>query len=588
MNVARGLSMFGRFVTLLISLLHAGCGQRPSPQASDRQEVPKQPPQVEVKIGGPDADLPHELPFTVTALYEKQQVTKDAPFHAAGGEWTFFDCQAGTDAKAVFAVGVSVTSKDGGGPSAWGRAILFVKDRDAGGKFVELFSKAFPGTVPKPFAHQKELKPLFLNTAILGQNMSREVNGGFAGQGGGWTATKWFPEHDGRSAEIYFNYNLDTKQGEFSEKDPDYADDLLAIFASALRDGPRPERTPENDHNLTRVGPKIGRFRKLLPKQSAHYSFSPRGHFTVYQDGATIFALPMNVPDGKAFEVIRFDYSPWAVDVLNGDLDLLVQEGVQETVGVKSSSDPMRIWWVDGKSRAKTSLRGPEKGLTLSEEPVSPDLRYVVLSQWQGDIRGGDRTQVLSILDRNSGKTSECKLKGKSLSAIGWKKTDAGLRAMAVTNRWQFDKKESSESYLADPSTGKLEHQANVDYRLGRDNPRSPDGKQMVQVVENELVVTNLQSSEQRRFTFHEDDHRLVGPQCVEWVSPRYLRFNGQRLAFIDTTTMKMCFAVSADGVNFNSPSYRFDPDFRWVLYQGEGIDGEGLFLGRVEMPMEQ
>ncbi len=127
-------------------------------------------------------------------------------------------------------------------------------------------------------------------------NMDREREGGFSGTGGGWTATKWFPEHDGLSGEIFFNFNLDKRQGEFSEKDADYADDLVAIFASALRDGPRPERTPENDPNLTRIGPTIGKPRKLLSRLAAHYSFSPKSRFAVYQDRSTIWALPIDQP----------------------------------------------------------------------------------------------------------------------------------------------------------------------------------------------------------------------------------------------------------------------------------------------------
>ena len=135
------------------------------------------------------------------------------------------------------------------------------------------------------------------------------------------------PEQDGRSGEVYFNYNLGKRQGELSEKDAEYADDLVAVFASALRDGPRPERTPESDPNLSRSGPAIGRPRKLLPRLAARYSFSPEGRFSVYQDGSTIFALPTDQPDGKPFEVVRLDHSPWDVHVLNEDLDCLVQEG---------------------------------------------------------------------------------------------------------------------------------------------------------------------------------------------------------------------------------------------------------------------
>jgi hypothetical protein len=227
------------------------------------------------------------------------------------------------------------------------------------------------------------------------------------------------------------------------------------------------------------------------------------------------------------------------------------------------------------------------RGLDLAEEAASPDQRYVAFSQWQGDPRKGARSKVLHILDRQSGTSKICESKAKDLSVIGWKKAEAGLRVVAVTDRWQLDKQESSELYLADPTTGKLERQENVDARLEIDNPLSPDGKRRVRVDRDELIVTDVEKGEQRRFVFHEDDRRFVGPECIEWASPRYLKFNGPRLALIDVTTMKMCFPKSADGSKFGSHTYKFSSDFRWVFYQGRGIEGEGLFLAPVEMPRE-
>jgi hypothetical protein len=304
--------------------------------------------------------------------------------------------------------------------------------------------------------------------------MDRGREGGFSGTAGGWTATKWFPEHDGQSGEVFFNYDLVKRHGEFSEKDADYADDLVAIFASALRDGPRPERTPDNDPNLTRIGPTIGKARKLLSRSAAHYSFSPKGRLAVYQDRSTIWALHIDKPDGRPDEIVRFDHSPWEVRVVDDDLDLIVQEGIPETPGVKSSGDPMRIWWVDGKTKEKKLLHGPEKDLNLAEVPVSPDHRYVALYQLKQNPAGKGGTRLLQILNRESGELKICDSEGKYLNVIGWRETQSGLRVMAITDRWQFAKREPSESYLVDPVTGNVELQSDVDARLEIDNLLSP------------------------------------------------------------------------------------------------------------------
>jgi hypothetical protein len=129
-----------------------------------------------------------------------------------------------------------------------------------------------------------------------------------------------------------------------------------------------------------------------------------------------------------------------------------------------------------------------------------------------------------------------------------------------------------------------LEHQEHVNARYEIDNPLSPDRQHRVRVGEDELVVTGTADGRERRFVFHQNDRRFVGEECIEWVSPRHLKFNGPRLALMDVTTMKMSFPESADEGQFGSHSYKFSSDFRWVLYRGEGIDGEGLFLAPVQM----
>jgi hypothetical protein len=572
---------------LIVILLLSGCGKKPTPQASMNGD-PKDVPRAEIRIGG-DEDEARHLSFKITTVYEKQKTSSEPPFHAKGGDWTFFDCQAASDPKVAFTVGVMAKGGAGGAPVAWGKAVLVVKDREAGGRFVKLFSKSFSGMVPKAVEKPYMPKPLFISTAILGQNLAREAKGGFSGEGGGWTATKWFPEQDGRSGEVFFNYNLTKRQGEFSEKDADYADDLLAVFASALRDGPRPERTPENDPNLTRIGPKIGQPRKLPARRPSHQTFSPKGQFAVYQDDSTILALSLDKPDSKPFVIGRFDHSPWDMRVLNEDLTLLVQEPIPQSSIGTSSADPMRIWWVDHKNKEKKLLRGPEKDIDLEEAAISPDYRYVALKQYRNNPAGKTRTRVLLILDRLSDKPKLFQLQDKDLTVVGWKNTDTGVQVVAVTNRWRFNENEPSELYLADPNSGKLERQEKVDARFEIDNRLSPDGKYRVRPGKEELVVTDTADGKQRRFVLHEDDRRFASDsdECIEWASPRYLKFNGSRLALIDVTTMKMCFPATADGAKIGSHACKFSSDFRWVLYQGEGKD-EGLFLAPVEMPKEE
>jgi hypothetical protein len=572
--------MYKQFAPVFAVLFLAGCGTKPAAQTLHNDDS-KGAPRAELRIGDGLDEAPH-LSFRITTVHEHQKPSAESPFHIEGGEWTFFDCQATSDPLVVFTVGTASKSGDGKAPSVWGKAVLIAKDREAGARFVGLFSKAFSGKLPATKNQAYVPIPLSSNTAILGYKMDRGRDGGFSGAAGGWTATKWFPEHDGQSGEVFFNYDLVKRQGEFSEKDADYADDLVAIFASALRDGPRPERTPDNDPNLTRIGPTIGKARKLLSRLAAHYSFSPEGRFAVYQDRSILWDLPMDKPEGSPHELVRFDHSPWTVGVVDDDLDLIVQEGIPETRGLKSSGDPMRIWWVDGKTKEKKLLQGPEKDLNLAEVPVSPDHRYVALHRLKRGAAGKGRTRFLQILDRESGQVKICDSQDNDLNLVGWRETQSGLRAMAITNRWQFGRAEPSRLYMVDPTTGSVELQSDGDARLDIDNPLSPDRRHRVRVGKDELIVTDLGNGGQRRFVFHEDDRRHVDPGCIQWVTPRYLKFNGQSLALIDVTTMKMSFPASTEGARFGSHTYKFSPAFQWTLFQGEANDGGGLFLAPV------
>ncbi len=38
-----------------------------------------------------------------------------------------------------------------------------------------------------------------------------------------------------------------------------------------------------------------------------------------------------------------------------------------------------------------------------------------------------------------------------------------------------------------------------------------------------------MEGGKQRKFVFHEDDRRFLGEGCIEWASPRFLKFNGPR-----------------------------------------------------------
>ena len=178
------------------------------------------------------------------------------------------------------------------------------------------------------------------------------------------------------------------------------------------------------------------------------------------------------------------------------------------------------------------------------------------------------------------------------------------LRAVMKTGD-RFDEDGPRQTLLIDPASGAAEHSsvqpASVDPFL------SPDGKlRMTLTPRKKLDVFDIASGRLRTFTFHEDDRRFAEDAwSIEWLSPRYIRFDTQRPGFIDMRTMKLSYLPRAtdaaatatttasthasgeaagDEGEDDGPYFRYSPDFKWGVMRG---DDESLLIGRVVMPAE-
>lgn len=82
-------------------------------------------------------------------------------------------------------------------------------------------------------SHTKRVRELRFQLAVIGDNLSRASGGGFnAEPPGDWTATKIFLA--GGEAEVFLNTNTVLGKAEFSIKDPDEGDQVLAELAKVL------------------------------------------------------------------------------------------------------------------------------------------------------------------------------------------------------------------------------------------------------------------------------------------------------------------------------------------------------------------
>jgi len=91
-----------------------------------------------------------------------------------------------------------------------------------------LEAKKLPTLVPRSSS-------LPFTFAILGERQSQAPGGGFNEKpSGNWTAMKIFIGQGDQEAEVFLNFNLVMRKGQFSMKDPDYGDLLLGELAKVL------------------------------------------------------------------------------------------------------------------------------------------------------------------------------------------------------------------------------------------------------------------------------------------------------------------------------------------------------------------
>ncbi len=122
--------------------------------------------------------------------------------------------------------GVSLKMSSGRG------AILAVPGSDASAFLAALQTaleaKHFP-------AHVQRASRLTFDYVILGDHNSRAKGGGFSSEpAGNWTTMKIFLGNGDDESEVFLNFNPVSRKGQFSEKDIEYGDGVVAKLAPVL------------------------------------------------------------------------------------------------------------------------------------------------------------------------------------------------------------------------------------------------------------------------------------------------------------------------------------------------------------------
>jgi hypothetical protein len=103
---------------------------------------------------------------------------------------------------------------------------------DANVLLIDLKKALEAKTLPRESKRVKTLPFTFVN---IGDGLSQASNGGFNTEPPGhWTAMKIFIGEGENESEVFVNYNMVIRKGQFSIKDADYGDQVLAELAKVL------------------------------------------------------------------------------------------------------------------------------------------------------------------------------------------------------------------------------------------------------------------------------------------------------------------------------------------------------------------
>ena len=499
--------------------------------------------------------------FRITATYDNQKPSKAPPFHVSGSEgWTFFD--ATTSDGVPFGFGFEKPNPSAS-PFAFGKVMLTAPDGATGKRLVATFARVFHGKIPaERTATPIEPKPT--SAAFLAIDAQKsQGGGGFAGAGGGWYATKLFLQKSGIEAEVFFNFSLHDRTGEFSEKDPDYADGMVAFLADELRDGPRPKRTPATDPSLSAKGPTITWTRTLPGKP---YGMSrERDRFLVVLPGeggaSRLVATPFDRDEQT--ELLAVPHHLGLVKC-SGELCLAVDQQPKEA-NTMSSEDPETLLLFDRQKKAPLTIEGAwGQHPSLPTEAWAPDGSFFVVGAYQPTGVGKASYQVLYLVGTEGKPRGPVDLGPDPIEVVSIAKTRILVRAGR-----RFGK-EAKTSWLAvDPATLRVSPAAAPPSGTvaSDDGLRlSPDQKRSVTCRKEgaEIVVKELPSGPERVFAVHADDRADIAAECVSWAGPKRLEYRSNVRGWLNVDTMKIGGTLDED-----VRGLEYDRSFTWVVENG-------------------
>lgn len=150
---------------------------------------------------------------------------------AGAAQWAATYSAGGKTAKFRIELGATTPAKETDFPLSFGRGRFLSEPGSDASIFLADLKKALEAkTIPAKVGRTASLPFEFV---ILGKEQLRSSDGSFSGNPPGeWVPMKIFLAHD--EGEVFLNLNPTSKKGEFSIKDVDYGDVVIAELAKVL------------------------------------------------------------------------------------------------------------------------------------------------------------------------------------------------------------------------------------------------------------------------------------------------------------------------------------------------------------------
>lgn len=517
------MSSLGR---LAFVLLLAGCKTDPPPPPAPAPTPSASAAPTASAVVDPNAK---PLDFVVDQTFEKQKPLDHAPWHADGGEWTFFDVHLMTSGAKL---GLGFESLD----ESFGAALVTTPSFEESKKIIKAASDQLQVLAPLDTLTPSDLRFTPTTAARSDTHHSVVIRVGQA------------------TTTVYVSFNTKEKRGKL-EPNPREKPEWNARVISAYFHGPRPERTEATDPQISAEGPKLGGFTSFAPPQSRFFGFFPDAKHVLY-----------STPNGALLSIAAEEPSK-TTELVPAGATIEDAQCSPELCVISSQVDggTSELSITTRSSKTRRVLKKPVSDINVrfARSAIAPGGAYVAIpttnKMWFVPTSGGGAAKSVEY-------QTPC-------DVVGW----TGGRAIvsylrAGERRPLFD--------LVSPATGERKPIDDPPIVI-RANPTptywprdgiAPDRKQSYACHGDELTFTDLAprdakepksrgdtprtdagasgdgGSDQRRFPIHIDDRLERDPTCtLPWWNARYLSFETSRHGVIDTKTMKLSYLAPAD-----------------------------------------